>query len=172
MHRAYTPKTACTGTWIHVLWRTATCPEPIHRKRPAQTRGSTSWGLQPREQGLHTENGLYRHVVPRPVVCSHVDRAYTPKTAGTGTWIQVRGPTATCTGPTHRKRPALARGSTSGGTQPGAQGPHTENGMHRYVNPRPGAYSHLNRAHTPKTAVRGTCIHVLGRTVTCTGPTH
>ena len=148
VHMAYKQKTAGTGTWIHVRGPTATCTGPIHRKRPAQARGYTSGGVQPRAQGLHTENRHKRHVESRPGTYSHVYRAYTPKTPGTGAWIHVWG------------------------VQLRAPGLHTENSRHRHVDPRPGAYSHVHRGYTRKRADTDTWIHVRGRTATCTGPTH
>ena len=148
------------------------CTGPIHRKWPAQPRGFTSAGVPPRAQGLHTEKDWHSHVNPPPEASGHVHRAYTRKRADRGFWIQLRRRTAACTGPTHRKVPAQARGLTSERVLPRAQGVHTEKGRYRHVNSRPEAYSHLHMAYTPKSTGTATWIHVRRRTATCTGTTH
>ena len=127
--------------------------------------GSTSGGVQPRAQGVHPENGRYRHVDPRPVAYSHVNRAYKPKRAGRATWIHIRRRKATCTALHNEKGPAPGR--VSGGVQPREQGVHTEKGRHRQVEPRPEVYSRVHRAYIPKRACTGTRIRVRRRAAIC-----
>ena len=172
MHRAYTPKRAGRGTWIHVRRRTATCNGSTYKKVPEQEYGSTSGGVRQRAQALHPEKGRHSHVGPRTEAYSHVHRAYALKREGTSTWIQLQRRTVTCTGPTPRKVPGKARGSTFGGVRPCALGLHREKCRQSNVDPRTEAYCHVNRACTPKRAGTATWINVRMRNATCTWPTH
>ena len=128
-----------------------------------------------------------------PKANRHVHWAYTPKRAGTGTWIlvqrrtgtwtgtthrkkagigtwiNVQRPRGTCPGPTHRKGPVQAFGSTSSVGQVRTQGLHSEKGLNRHGDIRPEAYRHVHRAYIPKRAHRSTWILVQRRTGASTG---
>ena len=152
VHRAYTPKRACTGTWLHVQRRTGrvytpkmastgtwmhvqrptqTCARGTHRKRPVQARVSTSRGIHTPTQGVHTEKGWYRQRC-----------------------------TGACTECSHQNGPLQARGCMSRVTHTRAHGVRTKKGRYRDVDARPEAYTHVHRVYTPKGADTGTWMHV------------
>ena len=151
----------CPGAYNHVH-------RSNRQKGRPQVRGSSSRVLQPRAQVEQAVKGGHRHVDPRQ---GDVHRSNRQKKAATSTWIYVHGHTASCTGRTGGKGWPQARGSSSRGLQPPAQVEHAKNGSHRYVDPRPGAYSHVHRSNRRKSAATGTWIHVHGATATCTGRT-
>ena len=139
----YTPKSACTGTWIHLQRSTGTCTGPPRRKGE---RGSHRKSVQAHAQGLHTEKGRLRYVDPRPEEYRHVHTAYTPKRAGTGTWIHLQRRAGTFTESTRRKWPVQKRGSTCRSVLTSAEGLHTEKGRYRHVDPRSKVNRQVYRA--------------------------
>ena len=172
-HRATTPNSAGTGTWIHVQTRTHPSSWLAQRKWPVQARTSSSRRVHTQSPGVRTEKGRYRHVNQRPKAFTQVQRENTPKRAGTGKMD--RRPEAY----THRQRaftrgkgPVQARGSASSGVHPHTQSEHTENVRYMHVDPRPEAYTHEYRANTSKKAGTNAWIHVQRRTPTYTGQTH
>ena len=166
-----TRKRAASGTWIHVQGPTATCTGRSHGKGRALARGSTSFGLQPRGLVEHAEKGRHWHMDQRPGAYSHVIWSNTRKRAASGTWIHVQVPTAWCGGRTRGKGRPLARGPTSRGLQPRALVEHEQKGGHWHVDPRPGAYSHVDCSNKRKSVVTGTWIQVHGPKATCTSRT-
>ena len=168
MHRSNTRKWAGRGTWNHVQGATPTSTGGTRGKGPTQARGSTFRGLKLRAQVQHAEKGRYRRVDQHPGAYSHVHMSNTRERARTGAWTHIQVFTAACTCRTRGKGPAQARGSTSRGLQPRAHVEQPEKGRHRYVDPRPGAYSHVNRSNSPKRSGTGTLIHVQGPIATCT----
>ena len=72
-----------------------------------------------RAQGVHTEKVRYRDVHARPEAYTHVNKGYTPKSAGTG----------------HRCK--------SRGVNTRALGVHNEKGWNGHVDARPEAYIHV-----------------------------
>ena len=111
-----------------------------------------SSGQKARPQCLHAEKGRYMHVDPLSEVYWHVDKDYTQKRAGIGTWIHVLRRRGISTVPTHRRRPVRACGSTSSGVHARTQGLHSEKGRNQHGNIRPEAYKHVHRTYTPKRA--------------------
>ena len=106
---------ACAGAcvdWnkfsLSTLWLAGALTAAFQWRHLA-TRGAASGGVQPRAQGVHSENGRYRPVEPRLKVYSHVHRSYPQERAVIGTWIRVWKRTATFTGRTHWKGPVTKR---------------------------------------------------------------
>ena len=185
--RSNSPKRAGTGTWIFVQGPTGTCTGPERtgtgtwnhiqgptdtrtcrtaRNGTAQGRGSTSRGLPPRAQVEQPEKGWHKDVDTRPWAYRHGHKSYSPKRAGTRTWIHVQRSTATCTGRTPRKGPVQGQGPTATCTGQAARKVPAQGRK-----PRPGVYRLIHRWNILKRAGTGTWNHVLGPTATCTGRT-